>query len=86
MIKAKTSDYLQMHQGEIDINELEEFSNKFIDFEKDFQDEIPYKNGVAVIGLMFKFVNALDDGIIVAVIVLATILIMFILLYVFVSH
>lgn len=49
-----------------------------IDFEKDFQDEIPYKNGVAVTGPMFKFVNALDDGIIVAVIVLATILIMFI--------
>lgn len=36
MTKAKTPDYLQMHQGEIDINELEEFSKKHSNV-KEFQ-------------------------------------------------
>ena len=45
------------------------------DFEREYQENIPYKNGPAITYSMFKMINGLNDGILIVVFILASILI-----------
>ena len=48
------------------------------DFEKDYQEQIPYKNGPTITYAMFKIINALNDGILIVVLLLGTVMLMMI--------
>ncbi len=45
------------------------------DFEREYQENIPYKNGPAITYSMFKMINGLNDGILIVVFILASILV-----------